>query len=256
MDNPLVSIITPSYNQAKYLEQTILSVLNQSYQNIEYIIIDGGSTDGSVDIIKKYESQLAYWHSKPDAGQANAINIGFAKSKGQIIAYINSDDYYEPNAVQTVVRTYEINDEFAIFYGNCNTVDTDGNIIKESEGSQVSYEYLLKVGMLPKIFQPACFFNRAYLGRKYFVDEKLKYAFDYELLLHLIKEKSSLFLYSTFANYRIHNKSKSYTNAFEAYKEKIQVQENTSVRHMYLWKWRRVKLFISVILGKWMLNVK
>ena len=106
MNNPLVSIITPSYNQAQFLEQTILSVLNQTYKNIEYFVMDGGSNDGSLDIIKKYDANITYWQSKPDLGQADAINQAFKMCKGEIIAFINSDDLLMPNAVETAVSCF------------------------------------------------------------------------------------------------------------------------------------------------------
>ncbi|HNJ13431.1 MAG TPA: glycosyltransferase family 2 protein, partial [Anaerolineales bacterium] len=122
----LVSIITPSYNQAAYLEQTLLSVLNQDHAPIEYIVVDGASKDASVEIIKKYSDRLAYWVSEKDGGQAEAINKGFARATGEIIAWLNSDDYYLPGAVSAAVKMFEANPEMVLVYGNMLAVDEYG----------------------------------------------------------------------------------------------------------------------------------
>src|SRR5215204_5758135 len=105
-DLPKISIVTPSYNQAEFIEETILSVINQNYPNLEYIVIDGGSTDGSVEIIKKYEQYFSYWVSEPDKGHADALNKGFAKATGEVMAWINSDDKYFPWTFATVAEVY------------------------------------------------------------------------------------------------------------------------------------------------------
>ena len=139
---PLVSIITPSFNQAQYLEQTIQSVLSQDYPNIEYIIMDGGSTDGSVDIIKKYQDKIKYWVSEQDAGQTEAINKGFAKAQGEILAWINSDDSYNPNAVSEAVKYLIENPNVAMVYADCNFIDENGNVIGKFNAKQTNYKML------------------------------------------------------------------------------------------------------------------
>ena len=120
---PLVSIVTPSYNQGQFIEETIRSVLLQGYPNLEYIIIDGGSTDNSVEIIRKYEPWLAYWVSEPDNGQSEAINRGWSISQGDILAWLNSDDMYTQNAIQTAVSTLQRHPEMTMIYGDTNVIN-------------------------------------------------------------------------------------------------------------------------------------
>src|ERR1700687_6032262 len=107
MSLPRISVVTPSFNQGQFLEETILSVLGQNYPDLEYLIIDGGSTDSSVEIISKYADRLAYWESEPDRGQAHAINKGFARATGQIMCWINSDDFFFPHVFQQLVPFFQ-----------------------------------------------------------------------------------------------------------------------------------------------------
>src|SRR5882672_3579012 len=134
---PTISIVTPSYNQGSYLEKTILSVLDQEYPNIEYIVIDGGSTDNSVDIIKKYEKHLKYWVSEQDRGQSNAINKGFSHATGDLLAWLNSDDYYMPGALWTLATMAMANPEASAFVGTGRVVDETGNILYDKEPPQL-----------------------------------------------------------------------------------------------------------------------
>ncbi|MBE0685158.1 MAG: glycosyltransferase [Anaerolineaceae bacterium] len=137
---PLVSIVTPSYNQGKYLEKTILSVLNQDYPNIEYFVMDGNSSDNSVEIIKKYSSRIAYWQSVKDQGQTDAINQGFFKAKGQIFAWLNSDDTYEPYAVSQAVDYLLNHPDAGMVYGDCNFIDANDKIIGKFNAKQTDYD--------------------------------------------------------------------------------------------------------------------
>jgi glycosyltransferase involved in cell wall biosynthesis len=244
MDNPLISIITTSYNQAIYLEKTILSVLNQTYKNVEYFVMDGGSTDGSLEIIKKYDSQLTFWQSKADKGQADAINQAFKMCKGEIIAFINSDDILLPWAAETAARCFEINANIGFIYGTCNTIDAEGNEIKSAEGAQIKFSWLLENGMLPKIYQPTCFFNVSHIQRDYFLDASLHYAFDYELLLFLQKNASCFFTNKHLASYRVHSLAKSQKTK-EAYKEKLAVQLRYLGKPNRQWLFRKLKSLVK-----------
>jgi len=140
---PKISIVTPSYNQAEFLERTILSVLNQNYPNLEYIIIDGGSTDGSVDIIKKYEKYLTYWVSEPDKGQSDAINKGFKMATGEIYAYLNSDDLYLPNTLNKIASIFERYRDSQIIYGHSYVIDENDNIFNLSVALPFSLKKLI-----------------------------------------------------------------------------------------------------------------
>ncbi|GAI34604.1 unnamed protein product, partial [marine sediment metagenome] len=128
---PRVSIITPSYNQGQFIEETIRSVLLQGYANLEYIIMDGGSTDDSVEIIRKYEPWLTYWVSEPDRGQAHAIDKGFARSTGEILAWLNSDDTYLPGAIAKSVRLLNDDPNAEAICGGELQIDSQGIVIAE-----------------------------------------------------------------------------------------------------------------------------
>ncbi|MBI4927898.1 MAG: glycosyltransferase [Anaerolineae bacterium] len=138
----LVSIITPSFNQARYIEATLDSVLSQDYPEIEYIVMDGGSTDGTVDILKRYEHRLAGWVSEKDRGQTDAINKGFARARGEVLAWLNSDDTYQPGAVREAVEALRAHPEAALVYGDANYIDETGRVIGRFPAAQTDYRRL------------------------------------------------------------------------------------------------------------------
>src|SRR5688572_17237201 len=129
MNLPKISIVTPSFNQGQYIEETILSIVNQNYPNLEYIIIDGGSTDNTVEIIKKYEKHLAYWVSEKDKGQSEAINKGFRKATGDIVCWINSDDFFMPGSLLKVGERFAKDNSLDLLNGHCLLIDEHSNIL-------------------------------------------------------------------------------------------------------------------------------
>ena len=204
---PLVSIVTPSFNQAAYLEETILSVLNQEYPNIEYIIVDGGSTDGSLEIIQRYVDRLAWWVSEKDQGQTDAINKGFAKAKGEILAWLNSDDTYLPNAVSDAVGYLLMHPEVGLVYGDANFIDEKGRVIGKFPARQTDYQHLRR-GFV-HIPQQTSFF-RAELWRKVApLDPSFFFAMDYDLWVRIAKIAPLQYLPQIWANFRLHGNAKT-----------------------------------------------
>lgn len=184
--SPKISIVTPSYNQAQFLEETICSVLEQNYPNLEYIIIDGGSTDGSVDIIKKYEKHLTYWVSESDSGQSNAINKGFKRATGELLGWINSDDYYLPGALDIVARIYTNANSPCAVIGISRCINQNGKILWEHTPKNIDSESIVACGenWIP---QPACLFDAEAYRDVGGLDEKLHYAMDFDLFVKLSK---------------------------------------------------------------------
>jgi glycosyltransferase involved in cell wall biosynthesis len=178
----LVSIITPSYNQAPYLEQTIQSVLEQDYPHIEYIVVDGGSTDNSAEIIQKYADRLAYWISERDSGQAEAINKGFARATGEIVAWLNSDDYYMLNTISVAVRCFEQNPDVVMIYGDMLAVDGEGQTLNVLKYKQLSLEDLLCFQI---IGQPSVFFRRSALEKTGRLEPSFHFMLDHHLWIRL-----------------------------------------------------------------------
>jgi glycosyltransferase involved in cell wall biosynthesis len=175
---PKISIITPSYNQGQFLEDTILSVLNQSYPNLEYIIIDGGSTDNSIDIIKKYEECLAYWVSETDQGQTHAINKGLKLSTGEILNWINSDDLLTLGSLHIVGKAFTIAPEADFCFGDFSLIDEKGRLIISRKSPPYRFRTLFYGRQLS--CQPAVFFRRSVLEKIGYLDETFAFCMDLE----------------------------------------------------------------------------
>ncbi len=188
---PRISVVTPSYNQAEYLEATIRSVLLQDYPDFEYIVIDGGSTDSSVAILEKYSEHLTYWVSEKDAGQADAINKGLALTSGNLLAYINSDDYYLPGAFSRAGSIYAEHSDTDLIHGRCMYVDQYANPIGSRFSTIDSLTDLLDLwgvwwgdGLL---VQPEVFWSRRIAERAGQFNDQLQFSMDYEYWIRLFK---------------------------------------------------------------------
>jgi glycosyltransferase involved in cell wall biosynthesis len=233
MENlPLVSIVTPSYNQAEYLEATILSVLNQDYERIEYIIVDGGSTDGSLEIIRRHSGRLARWVSEPDRGQANAINKGLEMAAGEILGWLNSDDLYLPDTVSRAVEVFQSRPEVDVVYGRLERINAAGRVIPTPVLPKD------RVVMTPRnllgdcvVNQPGSFWRRELMERAGMLNESLRYAMDYEYWMRLLVAGGRFHrLSELLAHFRLSEGSKTVSQAEGMAAESIAVIETMLAR--------------------------
>jgi glycosyltransferase involved in cell wall biosynthesis len=209
MNYPKISIITPSYNQGLYLEKTIRSVLDQGYPNLEYIILDAGSTDNSVEIIRKYSSSLTHWESKPDKGQADAIYRGFEMATGDVIAWINSDDYFLDNALLTVGKYFADNPDTKWLIGNGIIINEPGNEILRCYSSRINFNKILFYG--GAFIQPSMFILRKSFFDAGGFDRTYNYSFDVDLVLNLAKYWPPRQIEDFLSAFRFHKQSKTST---------------------------------------------
>lgn len=220
---PLISIIIPSYNQGRYLERTLLSLLKQTYKNIEIILIDGGSKDETLEIIKKYEKFLSYWVSEKDNGQANAINKGLKIAKGTYVTWLCSDDILFKDALSIMANALESHPEYSLVYGGGVFIDEQDKIIKKFSFTDMNLEKLL-YQKHSTIAQPSSLIRMDFLKKVGFLEESLNYCMDYDLWIRLIKEGPFLNLGEVIlSGYRLHTNSKTVGSYTKMALEKIKV---------------------------------
>ncbi|HCC79394.1 MAG: hypothetical protein A2X25_06710 [Chloroflexi bacterium GWB2_49_20] len=219
-DLPLVSIITPSYNQARFLEQTIQSVLGQDYPRLEYLLVDGASTDGSLEIIQKYAHRLDWWVSEPDHGQAEAINKGLRRVRGEFVAWLNSDDTYLPGAIQKAMAAFASHPQAGLVFGDVLAIDENGrttNLLRYGNWS------LLDLMSFRVIGQPSVFMRRSVLEQAGYLDTSYHYLLDHQLWLRMAQVAEICYLPELISAARFHAESKNVARAAEFGKEAYRI---------------------------------
>jgi glycosyltransferase involved in cell wall biosynthesis len=207
-DSPLVSIITPSYNQARFLEATLRSVLDQDYPHIEYLVVDGASTDGSVDIIRRYADRLTWWVSEKDSGQSEAINKGLHRAHGEIVGWLNSDDVYLPGAITAAVAAFQSHPDAAVVYGDALAIDADGRCFNEMHARQYSLVDLMAFNI---ICQPAAFMRRSVLEQVGYLNTAYHLLMDTLLWMDMAHIAPFAYIPQAWAAARYHDQAKNRT---------------------------------------------
>lgn len=255
MPLPLVTIVTPSFNQAEYLEATIQSVLAQDYPNLEYILVDGGSSDGSLEIIEKYAHRLSWWVSEPDGGQADAINKGLRRARGEVVAWLNSDDLYLPGAIHTAVATLTANPELGMVFGDALTIDSQGHPLNKLTFGEWGLPELMRFRI---ICQPAVFMRRVALEQAGYLDETFHFMLDHQLWLRIAGNSKILNIPSFLAAARHHpaakNVSQSAGFAAETYRAVDWLQTDPAFAPHFAVDRRRILGGANRLAGRYLLD--
>jgi glycosyltransferase involved in cell wall biosynthesis len=245
-EKPIITIITPTFNQGKYIDRTIQSVIKQDYPHVQYIIVDGGSTDNTSEILNKYKDKIDKIICEPDEGQADALNKGLRYAKGEIIGWINSDDYYEKNIFEYVVNRFIIND-YKWIIGNIKYHYQDTNKIIECRSPKITYNDLIKNPDIVK--QQGAFFKRETLNEVGGWNKDLYMAMDYDLWLKLAKISEPLMVQKSLAYYTIHKEQKSnIKNNIKQLKNIILVLRKNKI-NIFSIHWILKKKYIYLIKG-------
>ena len=242
---PKISVVTPSFNQAEYLERTILSVLDQGYANLEYIVIDGGSTDGSIEIIRKYEDRLAYWVSEPDQGQTDAINKGLQRATGEWLAWQNSDDVYYPGVFSDIAQTASRHPEVDLIIGNMMIIDAQDKALRDIRYVTPSYGALRAEGMV--MVNQAAFWRRRVHAEIGWLEESLQFSFDYEWFLRLTERYRGVHVNRIWGGFRLHGATKTskWTHRFSEENAQILQGRKLPQWQVRLYQLRRVALMLG-----------
>jgi glycosyltransferase involved in cell wall biosynthesis len=226
---PRITVITPSYNQGRFLNDCIESILAQRYPNLEYIVIDGGSTDESLGILERQRRHISYWVSEPDGGQSEAINKGFRKATGDLVAWLNADDFYLPGAFQTVAEVYRKHPDASFYFGDGLRVDEAGRTLSRfSPRTNDTFDRTALLFGLNYVLQPATFINRLHLARIPHLDTELRYGLDTDLWLRLSAFAAPMAIPACLAASREYETTKTSSGSFHRVEELRRIAEKHS----------------------------
>lgn len=234
---PLISIVTPSFNQGHFIEATIRSVVEQDYPRIEYIVMDGASTDETVAILQRYADRIR-WRSEPDKGQADAINKGLRMATGEILAYLNSDDTYLPGAFTTVARYFAENQEAGLVYGDCYAVDADGEMYGLIKGHPFDVQRMILRGEF--VPQQAAFWSRQAMDAVGLFDTSLHFCMDHDYFIRIGQRFPAHYTAQPIANFRFHSTSKTVASEDRHWRESMLVSQRYGMSRLTTWYWVRV----------------